>query len=171
MYKSLVAAIVIAGSAGWSQAQTPAEEYGPPTTDLNVPQNPGQSHSGFLGAMDSISQFKKPNLKWGLLSLNPYYGIGGTYDTNIFLQPTSHVKGQTANNNKAGPVLGSWITDNNFGLKTKLPFNEIMQLMVVGMTVQKDGPIEYEIDQESGGRDGGDRSDAVELCAEIDRFR
>jgi len=75
--------------------------------------------------MDSISQFKKPNLKWGLLSLNPYYGIGGTYDTNIYLQPKSNVPGQTANNNKAGPVLGSWITDNNFGLKTNLPLSEM----------------------------------------------
>ena len=80
--------------------------------------------------MDSISQFKKPNLKWGLLSLNPYYGIGGTYDTNIFLQPTSHVKGQTANNNKAGPVLGSWITDNNFGLKTALPLSAMHSVLL-----------------------------------------
>ena len=121
MYKIFVAALVVVASAGWSQAQTPAEEYGPPTTDINAPQNPGQGNRG--GFMDAISQFKKPNIKWGLLELHPYYGVGGTYDSNIFLMPQSHVPGQTANGGKAAPVLGSWITENNFGLKTLLPLS------------------------------------------------
>ena len=130
MRKILVAAVFVSVVAGWAQAQ-PADRD-PPTTDLNLPANPALNNWGFQSTWaqleDAISQFKKPNLRWGLLALHPYFGAGGSYDSNIYLQPQSHVRGQTANGGKAGPVRGSWITDTNFGLKASLPLAERHQL-------------------------------------------
>lgn len=73
------------------------------------------------GVWDSISQFKKPNMKLGRLAIHPYLKLSEMYDSNIFLQPKSHVAGNNANGNQAGPVLGSWIHATNAGAKLDLP--------------------------------------------------
>lgn len=84
---------------------------------------PGASPA-WAGMWDSVSQFQKPNMKWGMMSLHPYYRFSEMYDSNIFLQPRSKVAGNNANNNAAGPVLGSWITGSNLGVKLSLPMTE-----------------------------------------------
>jgi len=60
--------------------------------------------------LESITQFKKPNMKFGKLELHPYYKLTLSYDDNIYLR--SKLSGQ---------VFGSMITDNSFGINFKLP--------------------------------------------------
>lgn len=80
------------------------------------------------GMLDKMKDFKKPNIKIGKLELHPHYKLTETYDSNIFLAPRSKVLGNNADSNKAGPVLGSWITENNLGLKASFPLTEMHKL-------------------------------------------
>ncbi|MBI5630435.1 MAG: outer membrane beta-barrel protein [Elusimicrobia bacterium] len=80
------------------------------------------------GVWDALSDFQKPNMKLGQMGLHPYYRLSEMYDSNIFLQPRSKVAGQNANGNAAGPVLGSWITANNLGVKADLPISDMHKI-------------------------------------------
>lgn len=131
MTRFLATALLVAAIGPFTKAQAAGEDLGPPSTDLNQPANPAlDNQSSWSQIKDEISQFKKPNIKWGLLQLHPYVGVGGNYDSNIYLAPTSHVPGQNANGGQAAPVRGSWITDTNFGLKTFLPLSPLHSVML-----------------------------------------
>ena len=77
------------------------------------------------GMFDNAS---KPEMKSGPVELHPYLKLSEMYDSNIFLQPRSGVKGNNANGNSAGPVLGSWIHTVNAGLKAGLTLSEMHRL-------------------------------------------
>jgi hypothetical protein len=46
--------------------------------------------------MQAMSDFKKPNIKWGLLEIHPYYKFAETYDSNIYLVPRRTVPASAA---------------------------------------------------------------------------
>lgn len=78
--------------------------------------------------MGALSDLKKPEMRVGPLEVHPYAAVMESYDSNIFLQPRSKVVGNNANNNTAGPVLGSWITTLNAGVKAQAKLDEMNTL-------------------------------------------
>jgi hypothetical protein len=76
-----------------------------------------------LAEWDWLTQYKQPNLHYGQLALHPYYKLAEVYDSNIFLVPHDQPSGQVG-----GGVKSSWITKNNFGLETNLPWQHINNL-------------------------------------------
>ena len=74
---------------------------------------------------DWFTQYKKGNLHYGQLQLHPYYTLSEVYDSNIYLVPHDLPSGQVG-----GGVVGSWITKNDLGLETDLPWNHINDLKV-----------------------------------------
>jgi len=64
----------------------------------------------FFNLKESITQFKKPNLKFGKLEFHPYYRVTASYDDNIYLRSQDSQQ-----------VFGSMIIDNSFGVSLKLP--------------------------------------------------
>ncbi|MFA5138928.1 MAG: outer membrane beta-barrel protein [Elusimicrobiota bacterium] len=89
-----------------------------------------------LGAgLDAVTQYKKGNIKIGVLALNPYAGVTETYDSNIYLRPKVTETGDKS-------VIGSWLTEANAGLKFKLPVTSMHQFAggydFVGQIYDKD---------------------------------
>ncbi|MDE2237218.1 MAG: outer membrane beta-barrel protein [Elusimicrobia bacterium] len=80
------------------------------------------------GMFDALDSFQKPNMHYGPVDVHPYLRYTETYDSNIFLQPDSHVAGQNANNNTAGPVLGSWINTLGLGFTSSVALAEMHKL-------------------------------------------
>jgi hypothetical protein len=74
----------------------------------------------FGAGLDALTQYKKGNIKIGVLKLNPYAGVTETYDSNIYLRPKVKQAGENS-------VIGSWITEANAGLKFKLPVTSMHQ--------------------------------------------
>lgn len=75
-----------------------------------------------------LDNVKPPEMKYGPVEVHPYLKLSEIYDSNIFLQPESKVAGQNANNNTAGPVLGSWIHSVNVGAKVAAQLAEMHRL-------------------------------------------
>lgn len=71
-----------------------------------------------------LTQYQKPNMHYGQFALHPYYKFSEIYDSNIFLVPHDLQDGSQV----GGGVRGSWITRNNLGLETNLPFAHINNL-------------------------------------------
>jgi hypothetical protein len=79
--------------------------------------------ASFAGALDFISQYKRPNLHWGQLELHPYYTFTELYDSNIYLVPHDYNGASVG-----GGVRGSFIHRNVLGLETLLPVGALHQL-------------------------------------------
>lgn len=75
-----------------------------------------------------LDNVKPPEMKYGAVEAHPYLKLSEVYDSNIFLQPRSKVKGNNANSNTAGPVLGSWIHTINGGVKLGAQLSEMHRL-------------------------------------------
>ena len=72
--------------------------------------------------LENMTQFKKPNLKWGQLEIHPYYRFTEFYDSNIYMTPKSGVGGGLRfTGDTLGPVRGTMVTENNIGIGFKLP--------------------------------------------------
>lgn len=76
-----------------------------------------------LADWDWLTQYKESNLHYGQLALHPYYKLAEMYDSNIFLVPHDQPSGQVG-----GGVRSSWITKNNVGVETSLPWRHINRL-------------------------------------------
>ncbi len=61
------------------------------------------------------------NIKLGPIAVNPYYGIEGRYEDNIYRVPRDINHNAVA----GGGVRGSWILSNNLGLKLSAPIGEM----------------------------------------------
>ncbi len=72
---------------------------------------------------DWLTQYQKPNMHYGQLALHPYYRISEVYDSNIFLVPHDLPSGQVG-----GGIASSWITKNELGLETNLPWHHVNNL-------------------------------------------
>lgn len=83
---------------------------------LLIPQN--VFAAGFL---DSLTQYKKGNLKFGKLKVSPYATLAEHYDSNIYLVPPDKADGTRT----GGGVLGSWIHDLGLGFKLKFPMTKM----------------------------------------------
>ena len=70
-----------------------------------------------------LTQYQKPNMHYGQLALHPYYKLSEVYDSNIYLVPHDQPSGQVG-----GGIVSSWITKNNLGLETDLPWRHINDL-------------------------------------------
>lgn len=75
------------------------------------------------GLWDSISQFKRPNMRWGQTSIHPYYQVSEMYDSNIYLMPPDLNGVQ-----RGGGVKSAWITRNILGLRTNSQIGRLQTL-------------------------------------------
>ena len=73
-------------------------------------------------SMDWLTQYKQPNMHVDQLALHPYYKLSEIYDSNIYLVPRDQPAGS------GPPVQSSWITRNDLGLETELPWRHINTL-------------------------------------------
>ncbi|HEX4048163.1 MAG TPA: outer membrane beta-barrel protein [Elusimicrobiota bacterium] len=76
-----------------------------------------------LADWDWLTQYQKPNMHYGQLALHPYYKLSEAYDSNIFLVPHDLPSGEVG-----GGIRSSWITKNDLGLETNLPWRHINNL-------------------------------------------
>jgi hypothetical protein len=85
------------------------------------------AHADWTGL--GLDNVKPPEMKYGPVEFHPYLKLSEIYDSNIFLNP-SHgpVVGNNANNNLAGPQLGSWIHTLNAGVKVGAQIAEMHRL-------------------------------------------
>ena len=68
---------------------------------------------------DAISDFQKPNMHLGPAEIHPYYQFSELYDDNIYLVPDDKPGGVFV----GGGKRGSWIHDNDAGLRATLPIS------------------------------------------------
>ncbi|MBI4423583.1 MAG: outer membrane beta-barrel protein [Elusimicrobia bacterium] len=73
----------------------------------------------FAGLWSAMQDFKRPNMRWGLLEFHPYAKVTETYDSNIYLVPEDKNTGARV----GGGVVGSWITSGLVGAKLNLPIS------------------------------------------------
>jgi hypothetical protein len=73
---------------------------------------------------DWLTQHKTFNLHYGQLAIHPFYKLSETYDSNIFLVPPD----QPGVGQVGGGIVSSWITKNEFGVETHLPWNHVNSL-------------------------------------------
>lgn len=85
---------------------------------------PSKVSADMLDVLDALSEFRKPNMRIGLMELHPYYTYSETYDSNIYLVPADHVAGFTV----GGGVQSSWIHENDAGLRAQMPFSQTGKL-------------------------------------------
>lgn len=70
--------------------------------------------------MSWLTQYKRPNIRYGQLALHPRYQFTEAYDSNIYLVPRD-----TPARTVGGGVRGSWITMNELALETVLPWRKL----------------------------------------------
>ncbi len=108
MKKVLLSAAVLALA---SAARAQLLDYTPPSTGGDF----ASLQTAALLGVDALSgDSKNPRLHYGGLTVQTYYNVTETYDTNIFLAPTG---GTSAGG--VAPVRNSWIMDNNLGFKSE----------------------------------------------------
>ena len=77
-----------------------------------------------IGDWDWLTQYQKPNMHYGRLALKPYYKLSELYDSNIYLVP----RDQRGSGQVGGGVRSSWITGNDLGLETELPWTRLSSM-------------------------------------------
>lgn len=86
---------------------------------------PGSASAGmfgdYFGTLGSKLGESKPNMQFGPLKVSPYYKFAQTYQSNIYLVPENGPNGAIV----GGGKVGSWITENNLGVRLALPLNAI----------------------------------------------
>jgi hypothetical protein len=75
-------------------------------------------------SMDWLTQYQQSNLHIGQLALHPFYDLSEVYDSNIYLVPRDQPNGVTL----GGGHRESWITKNDLGLETDLPWHRLHDL-------------------------------------------
>lgn len=84
------------------------------------------------GNWDWLTQYKKPNLHWGVIELHPHYRFTELYDTNIYLVP------KPLNGISIGKgVRGSFIHRNQLGIEAQMPIGS-RQKLAAGYEIQYD---------------------------------
>ncbi len=75
-------------------------------------------------SLNWLTQYQTPNMHWGQLAIHPSYAFSEMYDSNIYLVPRDQANGAILGNGHRE----SWITKNNIGLETDLPWHKLHDL-------------------------------------------
>jgi len=78
----------------------------------------------FADSLDWLTQYQHSNIHYGQLAIHPYYDLSETYDSNIYLVPRDQPNGVTV----GGGNRESWITKNDLGVETDLPWHKLHDL-------------------------------------------
>lgn len=129
-------------------------DYTPSSAGGDIATIQAQVLSTFGSLGDPRSE---PPLQYGGLTVEPYYNLTETYDSNIYLAPSGGTPGAVA------PERASWIMDNNLGFKAAYDYSPRHQFKLAydftmlryqgdGGDAQVDPGVNNAVDQALGAR-------------------